>query len=83
MPTAASVPGMMSPTLGPQRRPPLSGVPGDADEAAHRLRDDVVGRQVGVWAGAGARVAEAADGGVDEARVALRAASRRRDRGAP
>ena len=47
------------------------GRAGDADEAAHRLGDDVVSGQVGVGAGAGARIAEAADGGVDEAWVAL------------
>ena len=57
--------------------------PGDTHHAAHRLRDDVVRRPVDVRALAGARVAEAADRGIDEFRVDRRAATRSRDRVCP
>ncbi len=42
---------------------------GDGDQAAHGLGDDVVGRPGAVGAQAGARVAEAAHGGVDQGGV--------------
>ena len=60
----------MSPTLGPALHDVAVGGAGDRHEPAHGLGDDVVGRPVGVGAGAGAGVTEAADGGVDELRVA-------------
>ncbi len=44
--------------------------PGDGHDAAHRLADHVVGRKVRIGALAGADVAEAADRGVDQLRVA-------------
>ena len=44
---------------------------GDRHDAAERLGHDVVGRPVGVGAAAGAPVAEAADGGVDQLGEAL------------
>ena len=47
-----------------------AGLAGVADEAAHGLGHDVEGRPAGVGALAGAGIAEAADGGVDELRVA-------------
>ncbi len=61
----------MSPTLGPAAQALAVGRAGHADEATHRLGDDVVGRQVRVRAGAGPRVAEAADGCIDETGIPL------------
>ncbi len=55
---------------GTRRHPTAPGRSGGGDHATHRLRHDVEGGPVGVGALAGARVAEAADGGVDDARVA-------------
>ena len=57
------------PDLGrrPARRPA-----GDAHDAAHRLRDRIVGRPVRIGAFPAALVAEAAQRGIDEARIGLR-----------
>ena len=52
------------------RRHEIAGRAGVADDAAHRLRDDVVGGPVAVRALARARVAETTDGTVDELWVA-------------
>ena len=45
--------------------------PGDAHDAAHGLRDGIVGRPLGIGAEPGARIAEAAQGRVHELGVAL------------
>ena len=44
---------------------------GHADEAAHGLGDDIVGRPVRIGAAAAARIAEATDRGIDEGGVDL------------
>src|SRR5439155_22385264 len=48
-----------------------AGAPGRTHDPAHALGDDVESRPFGVGARPGARIAEAADGGVDEPRVPL------------
>src|SRR5215467_11222846 len=45
--------------------------PGDGHDAAHGLRDHVIGGPVHIRACPGLRVAEATDRGIDDARVAL------------
>ena len=41
----------------------------DADDAANRLSDDIIGLPVRVWAASGRRIAEATNAGVDEPRI--------------
>jgi hypothetical protein len=48
------------------------GQAGDAHHPAHGLGDHVIGRPFDVRALAGARVAEAADGGIDQLRIQRR-----------
>ena len=68
----------MSPTLGAALEPPPPCRPGDRDEPAHALRDDVERGPLRIRTRAGARIAEAANRRIDERRIDSRAAARSR-----
>ncbi len=77
MPTAHMVAGIEVADAGADLHRRVLVRAGDGHDAAEGLRMiDVVGRPVGIGAGAGATIAEAADGGVDQLRDCSHAGSR-------